>query len=130
MSKKKKKQPELYDESMQEVKASKERVKAVRGDILSGMDEFGTNILKARKDLGYPEPKDQKQFGISLLTFHMGLIELYQASLQPGFTIEGVPDILRKALTNPITEKPATDDELRSHLELLEERECLINEAA
>lgn len=131
MSKKKQpKQPELYDDSMQEIRASKARVNAVRKEILANMDTFGNSILDARNRLGYPEPKDSKAFGRNLLAFHMGLIELYQASLRPGFKVEKVPDFLRRKLTNPITERIATDDELHSHLELLQEREQIVREMA
>lgn len=73
------------------------------------IEENGRRYLTMRRLLGLPDPPD---WGARMTRYHLGTAYLIKAAGQPGFAIEDVPDELRRMLTHPIYDRPATDREL------------------
>lgn len=71
----------------------------------------GRRYLEMRRLLGLPDP-DGKAWGQRMMRYHMGTLALLQASEAPGFTVDDVPHTLRRWLTHPIWDRPATDKDL------------------
>lgn len=75
------------------------------------IEENGRRYLTMRRLLGLPEP-DGKEWGHRMLRYHLGTAYLIKAAQQPDFDVQDVPDELRRMLTHPIYDRPATDREL------------------
>lgn len=73
----------------------------------------GSKYLEMRRLLGLPDP-DGKAWGDRMMRYHMGTLALLQASRQPGFTVDDVPHTLRRWLTHPIWDRPATNRDLEA----------------
>lgn len=114
---------DLYDDDMKQTLASRTAIRKVRDQIEGSMDRFGQDVLDGRRRLGIPDPEDSKKFGNDLLKFQIGLRALAGAIQNPAYRVEETPEQLRRWLSNPIEGHPATDDELRMYIEMLEERE-------
>lgn len=116
-----------HDEITRDLKAARARITTARR-ALTGRDthakstgassregglieENGRRYLAMRRLLGLPDP-DGKEWGHRMLRYHLGTAYLIKAAGQPGFAIEDVPDELRRMLTHPIYDRPATDREL------------------
>ncbi len=75
------------------------------------IEENGRRYLAMRRLIGLPDP-DGKEWGHRMLRYHLGTAYLLEAADHPGFAVEDVPDELRRMLTHPIYDHPATDREL------------------
>ena len=73
----------------------------------------GRRYLEMRRLLGLPDP-DGKAWGQRMMRYHLGTLALIKASRQPGFTVDGVPHTLRRWLTHPIWDHPATNNDLQT----------------
>lgn len=75
------------------------------------IEDNGRRYLTMRRLLGLPEP-DGKEWGHRMLRYHLGTAYLLEAAQQPDFDVQDVPDELRRMLTHPIYDRPATNREL------------------
>lgn len=57
------------------------------------------------------------------MKYQFGLRALAMGRLESNFRVETTPPQLRKWLTNPLSDQPATDDDLRMLLDLIDKRE-------
>lgn len=73
----------------------------------------GRRYLEMRRLLGLPDP-DGKAWGQRMMRYHMGVLALIKAAQQPGFTVDDVPHTLRRWLTHPIWDRPATNHDLKA----------------
>lgn len=69
----------------------------------------GRRYLTMRRLVGLPDPPD---WGARMARYHLGTAYLLKAADHPGFAVEDVPDELRRMLTHPIYDHPATNREL------------------
>lgn len=106
-----------------ELRRERDRIiKTERKNVEAEAERFGQQLLDARRELGIPDP-DGKSWGDRMVKFQIGLRALAMGMQEPNFTIPKVPDQLRNWLMNPMTDKPATDEDLAMYIDLLEERE-------
>lgn len=94
-----------------------------RKTIAAEAERFGQRLLDARRALGIPDP-DGKEWGLRMVQYQIGLRLLAVGMQEPGFTIPTVPTSLRDWLTNPMTDHPATDEDLETLVDLIHEREA------
>lgn len=71
----------------------------------------GDKYLQMRRLLGLPDP-DGKAWGERMVRYHLGALALVKAARQPDFTLDDVPHTLRRWLTHPIWDRPATNHDL------------------
>ncbi|MGP6175404.1 hypothetical protein [Corynebacterium sp. A21] len=110
------------NEMMKDHKATSKLIKEERKIIATEAESFGQQILDARRELGIPDP-DGKEWGQRMVQFQIGLRALAMGMQEPDFTIDGVPDSLRLWLTNPMTDTPASNEDLGMYIEMLAEHE-------
>lgn len=77
------------------------------------IEQRGQDLLDMRRAAGKPDP-DGREWAERMKKYHLGTLALLKAAAQPGFTYTSVPDHLRRWLTHPIHDRPATDDDLRA----------------
>lgn len=118
----------LYSEE-DELRRERDRIiKTERKNVEAEAERFGQQLLDARRELGIPDP-DGKVWGDRMVKFQIGLRSLAMGMQEPNFTIHKVPDQLRRWLMNPMTDTPATDEDLVMYIDLLEEREKQVQAA-
>lgn len=71
----------------------------------------GQRYLQMRRLLGLPDP-DSKAWGQRMMRYHLGTLALVKAASSPGFTVDDVPHTLRRWLTHPVWDRPATNNDL------------------
>ena len=77
------------------------------------IEQRGQDLLDIRRAAGKPDPGG-REWAERMKKYHLGTLALLKAATQPGFTADQVPDKLRRWLTHPIHDRPATDDDLRA----------------
>lgn len=107
---------------MKDHKARNKIIKDERTHIAAEAERFGQTLLDARRALGIPDP-DGAEWGQRMLQFQFGMRALAMGMQEEGFTVEGVPSALREWLKNPMTDRPASDEDIAMIIELIEERE-------
>lgn len=101
-----------------ESREQRDRIKRARREAIDVVQQLGTDCLAARRRLGIPDP-DETEWGERMKKFHIGLNALALAHLA-GDPVETAPDTLRRWLTHPLLDRPATDDDLYTYIDLLE----------
>ena len=99
-------------------KQQRARIKQARREAIDVVQQLGTDCLAARRRLGIPDP-DGAEWGERMKRFHIGLSSLALAHLA-GDPVETAPDTLRRWLTHPLLDRPATDDDLHAYIDLLD----------
>lgn len=118
----------LYQQD-EELRRERDRIiKTERKNVEAEAERFGQKLLDTRRELGIPDP-DGKSWGDRMVKFQIGLRALAMGMQEPNFTIPKAPDQLRRWLMNPMTDTPATDEDLVMYIDLLEEREKQVQAA-
>ena len=110
------------DEQMVEHRARKKLIEEERKVIADEAERFGQRLLDARRSFGIPDP-DGKEWGRRMVQYQIGLRALAVGMAEPGFTITGVHEALRKWLTHPLLDRHATDNDLEELIDLIHQRE-------
>ena len=119
---------DIYSQ-LEEHKATRRLIQKERDTIAAEAQRFGQDLLDARRRLDLPDP-DGKTWGQRMLRYQVGLRALALGMDEPAFTIESVPTQLREWLTNPMTDLPASDEDLTMLVELITQREQQLKETA
>ena len=114
---------------LEEHKATRRLIQQERDTIAVEAQRFGQDLLDARRRLDLFDP-DGKTWGQRMLRYQVGLRALALGMSEPAFTIESVPTQLREWLTNPLTDLPASDEDLTMLAELITQREQQLKETA
>ncbi|WP_293955045.1 hypothetical protein [uncultured Corynebacterium sp.] len=122
------KEKPLYWEETELRKERDRLIKQERKTIAEEADRFGQQLLDARRGLGIPDPAGA-DWGSRMVRFQIGLRLLAIGMQEQNFTIPDVPKMLRRWLMNPMTDQPATDEDLGVYVELIEERERQVQAA-
>ena len=115
------------DATEKQRKATDRLIKAERKRVAAAAEAMGNQVLEQRRKLGVPDP-DGKVWGDRMLKYQIGLRALAGGMQGKNFRVEDVHSRLREWLAHPILDRPATDDDLRTLVDMLTEHEQKVRE--
>lgn len=81
-------------------------------------EKFSHELLKARRAFGLSEP-DRQEWGGRMAIYQAGLRILELEVMAPGFVVGSVAPELRLMLLHPLTDRPASDEDIAMLVELV-----------